>query len=301
MKIKVGTRGSALAIWQAETVSERLRKQNSTCEIEIIRIKTEGDRILDQSLSLIGGKGLFVKDIEQAMIDGKIDIAVHSLKDVPTEFPPGLELNAYLEREDPRDALISRKNETLAELPEGAILGTSSLRRKVQILKKRPDLKVRDIRGNVQTRMEKVSGGDFDATILAVAGMKRLGIIDRVAEKISEEDCLPAVGQAIVAVQSRTDDDIINEMLFGISCQLSRKAALAERTFLKILEGGCHAPIAAHAQIKGGSIYLRGLVSTPDGSKILEGELNKETEPEEIGRELAEIFISRGAKELLNG
>ncbi len=301
MKIRLGTRGSALALWQAEKVSDEIKKINPGCEVEIIKIKTEGDRILDRSLAAVGGKGLFVKDIEQALLDGGIDIAVHSLKDVPAEFPEGLGLTAYLEREDPRDALISSNGETLEGLPEGAVLGTSSLRRKVQILNKRPDLEIKDIRGNVQTRMKKVEDGEYHATILAVAGMKRLGIIDRASERIPESVCLPAVGQAIVAVESRLTDDRINAILSGIGCLVSEKAAVAERTFLKVLEGGCHAPIAAHAVVSADGIYFRGFVSDPEGRKILQGELRKNVSPIEIGQELAEAFLSKGAKEILNG
>src|SRR5208283_4712837 len=261
-KIIIGTRGSALALWQAEWVKASLEKLSDGVEIELNKIRTTGDKILDVPLSQVGGKGLFVKEIEEALLEGRADIAVHSMKDVPTEFPPGLHLAVICEREDPRDAFISAirdgqfRTSNFNGLSRGARIGTSSLRRSSQLLNKRPDLKIEQLRGNLNTRLKKLDEGLFDAIILAVAGVKRLGWQDRITEILMPEISLPAIGQGAVGIESRIDDKIINSLISRLNHPETAVCVRAERALLKRLEGGCQVPIAAHARVLNGIIMI---------------------------------------------
>ncbi|MEO1232977.1 MAG: hydroxymethylbilane synthase, partial [Myxococcota bacterium] len=267
--LRIATRGSPLALWQARHVAKSLKADASDLEVELLELTTKGDKILDQALSKVGGKDLFVKEIEHALLDGRAAVAVHSLKDVPTELPDGLVITAYPQREDPRDALVSPKGYTLETLPEGARIGTCSLRRAAQMLRRRPDLKIEEIRGNVQTRLKRLEERGMDATLLAYAGLLRLELANLASEVFDPSVCLPAIGQGILAVETRADDGETNARVRKLDHGPSRAAALAERGFLHHLEGGCQVPIAGHATVAGDRIELRGLVSTLDGSRVM--------------------------------
>ncbi|SFS99228.1 hydroxymethylbilane synthase [Marininema halotolerans] len=299
--VVIGTRRSELAVTQTQWVMNQLQGQlPSSWEMKQERIVTKGDQILNVTLSKVGGKGLFVKEIEQALLDGRIDLAVHSMKDMPAEMPKGLTFGAITEREDARDCLISRTGARLEELPQGAIVGTSSLRRQAQILALRPDLDVKPVRGNLQTRMKKMMDEkQFDALVLAQAGINRLGWEEKVTQVLIEEKMLPAVGQGALAVQCREDDHEIIEILKSVHDEKTAAAIQAERVFLHAFEGGCHLPIAGHAVREGGEIRLRGLVADPSGSPLLQGEA-KGTDPAEVGRTLTSELMDKGARELLN-
>ncbi len=306
-KIIIGTRGSALALWQAEWVKAGLEKLAPGMEIELNKIKTTGDKILDVPLAKVGGKGLFVKEIEEALLEGRADIAVHSMKDVPTEFPSGLHLSVICEREDPRDAFISAIKDgqyratSFNSLPQGARIGTSSLRRSSQLLNKRPDLKIEQLRGNLNTRLKKLDEGLFDAIILAVAGVKRLGWQERITEILLPEISLPAIGQGAVGIESRIDDKIINSLISQLNHPETAVCVRAERALLKRLEGGCQVPIAAHAGLLNGIITIDGLVGSVTGDRIVKSHIEGDPDhAESLGVRLAENLLAMGAKEILD-
>lgn len=295
-----------LALWQAEWVKAQIEKIKSDLTIELNKIKTTGDKILDVPLAQVGGKGLFVKEIEEAMLRGEADLAVHSMKDVPTDLPDGLHLTAICKREDPRDAFIAAADSTdkriksFSGLPRGATVGTSSLRRICQLLNKRPDLMITQLRGNVDTRIRKLDEGQFDAVILAAAGVKRLGRADRITEILAPELCLPAIGQGAVGIECRTDDDFTNSLLKKLNDEETAVCVRAERAFLKKLEGGCQVPIAAHARLKGGIIVMEGLVGSVDGRTLIRDSIKgRPEEAESLGTTLAEKVLSQGADRIL--
>jgi hydroxymethylbilane synthase len=298
-KVRIGTRGSALALWQTNHVA-RILKERFGYETEIIKIKTTGDKILDSPLAKIGSKGLFVKEIEIAMLEKRVDIAVHSAKDVPTEQPEGLVIAAFLEREDPRDALISKDRISLEELPKGTVIGTSSLRRRAQLLNFRPDLNLVDVRGNVDTRLRKMSEGQFDAIILAKAGLKRMGHESDITQVIDTSVMLPAVGQGSIAVECREDDEEMLSVLKQISHYETYVAVIAERALLRFLEGGCQVPIGAFGRVEEGKLVLDGMIASLDGKTLIRGRLEGDPEKaEEIGRELGSWLFDNGGKKIL--
>lgn len=299
--IQLGTRGSILAMWQANHVKETIEKEFSAIQVELVQIKTTGDKILDVPLSRVGGKGLFVKEIEEMLLSGKIDLAVHSMKDVPTMIPDGLEISVTTRREDPRDALISPSGLALGDFPEGAIIGTSSLRRQTQILNLYPNYRIETLRGNLDTRIRKVIEGKYDAIVLAAAGLKRLGWDDRVTEYLDPSVLLPAIGQGALGIEVRSGDDGVLELISFLNHRETSQAVAAERSFLTRLEGGCQVPIAAHGTIEEGVLTLKGLVGSTDGREIVRGEI--EGTPDsgaEIGVNLAERILLEGGKEILD-
>jgi hydroxymethylbilane synthase len=300
-ELKIGTRGSQLALFQANWVKDQLIHAHPALKVSLIKIKTTGDKIQDAPLAKIGGKGLFVKEIEEALIQRKIDLAVHSIKDVPTQFPEGLHLSVITKREDPRDVLISREGKTLRELPRGAKIGTSSLRRQAQLLHYRSDFELLPLRGNLDTRLKKLKMMNLDGIVLALAGVKRLGLEEKITEIISTEISLPAIGQGALGIEARQDDRVIEEQIQFLKDRDSWIAVSAERSFLKKLDGGCQVPIAAFARTAGATLQIEGLVGTIDGKRILrervEGGLD---EPESLGTELADILLSKGAKAILD-
>jgi hydroxymethylbilane synthase len=301
--LRVGTRGSRLALWQADHVAARLRAAQPGLAVETVVITTKGDRAVDTALSKVGDKGLFTRELEEALREGRIDVAVHSLKDLPTELPADLVVGAVLEREDPRDALVGRTEGGLAGLPRGARVGTSSLRRRAQLLVQRPDLCVVDLRGNVPTRLAKVERGDCDAAVLALAGLYRLGLESAVAAVIEPQELLPAVGQGAIAVQSRARDGRTAPCLAALDHTPTRLATWAERAFLARLEGGCQVPIGALATLAEGRLRLRGLVADVDGSVVLRGTLEAPVEDEpaaaRLGERVAEQLLAAGATAVL--
>ena len=300
MKIRIGTRGSKLAIVQCEWVRDRIREHNPSAEVELVRIKTKGDKILDSPLSKIGGKGLFVKEIEEALLEKRIDLAVHSMKDVPAELPEGLTLAAFPERENPHDVLVSIDDVPLNGLSRGARVGTSSLRRAAQVLHQRPDLEIVPLRGNVDTRLKKLHRGDFDAVILAAAGMTRLGLKDEISHIMTTREILPAIGQGALGLEIRSDDRAVIDLLSPMNHPPTEVAVRAERAFLKRLEGGCQVPIAGFARLNGDELFLEGMVAELDGSVLLRDEIRGNGEKaEEMGAGLAERLISGGAGEIL--
>lgn len=286
-------------MWQAEHVAERLRAATGR-EVELLPLVTTGDKILDVPLAKVGGKGLFVKEIEEALLDGRADLAVHSLKDVPTVFPPGLVLGAITEREDPRDALCAPRHRTLDALPQGARVGTSSLRRRAQLLAVRPDLEVVDVRGNVQTRLSKTDA-DVDAVILAYAGLRRLALGDRATEVLDVDRSLPAIGQGALAIEIRDGDAETADAIRTLEHPATRAATTAERALLAALEGGCQVPIAGHATVAGDDVALRGLVASIDGTTVLRvEEKGRVADAEAIGRRAAERLEAMGARKILD-
>lgn len=298
-KLVLGTRGSALALWQSNFVASRL-SDVAGIEIEIKKIRTKGDKILDAPLAKIGDKGLFVKEIENELMKGSIDLAVHSLKDMPTAVPRGLSLGAILEREDPRDALISKSGVGLDQLPPGTTVATSSLRRRAQLLKYRPDLKLVDVRGNLDTRVRKMEEGQFGAIILAAAGLKRMGWEDRITERISPEVSLPAVGQGAIVVEIRENDEFVLSLMKHLDHPRTRGAVLAERALMRRLEGGCQIPIGALGQVEGGVLRLDAMVASLNGSRLVRDHLEGTADsPEDIGVALAERLLKLGADEIL--
>lgn len=298
--IRIATRKSPLAMWQAEHVAAALKKAHPGIEVELLAMSTQGDKILDTPLAKIGGKGLFIKELEQAMLEDRADIAVHSMKDVPVEFPPGLHLATIMEREDPRDAFVSNQYDSFDDLPQGAKVGTSSLRRQCQLLDRRPDLEIHPLRGNVNTRLRKLDEGEFDAIILAAAGLIRLGFQDRITGFIEPEESLPAVGQGAVGIECRSNSPRINELLAPLNHEETAIRVRAERAMNNRLEGGCQVPIAGHAILQDGLLYLRGLVGTTDGDEIVRGEISGPAEDgETMGAALAEELLQRGAAEIL--
>jgi hydroxymethylbilane synthase len=292
-----------LALWQTNWVKARLETHHAHLQVEVKIISTKGDRVLDVSLPKLGeqGKGLFTKELEDAMFADDIDLAVHSLKDLPTELPAGLCLGAICEREDVRDALVARQGiSSFTELPEGARVGTSSLRREAQLRAARPDLHILPIRGNVDTRLRKLDAGEYDAIILAAAGLRRLDYGNRITEYLNAEVMLSAVGQGALGIESREDDKRVNDLLKALDHTPTRLACLAERAFLKGLGGGCLVPIAAYCKAEADRLHMDGLVARPDGSEIMRGTLHARLEEAEmLGQRLAEDFLQRGAKRLL--
>jgi len=333
-KVVIGTRGSKLALWQAEWVKSELLKLNPGLKIELNKIKTTGDKILDVPLAKVGGKGLFVKEIEEAMLKGEADLAVHSMKDVPTDFPMGLHLAVICKREDPRDAFITaisnqqsavskNKIKRFKDLPQGATVGTSSLRRSCQLLNIRPDLKIMQLRGNLDTRLRKLDEGQFDAIILASAGVKRLGWGKRITEIIEPEISLPAIGQGAIGIECRVSDEFINNLIAPLNHKETSICVRTERACLKKLEGGCQVPIAAHARLIGRQpsavsrdssekkaecrtlnaelLIMDGLVGSVSGDKIIRGHIEgNPKDAESLGLKLAEDLLSKGAKGILD-
>lgn len=298
--LRIATRKSPLALWQAHFVSDQLTKHHPELKIELVTMVTQGDKILDTPLAKVGGKGLFVKELETGMLEGRADIAVHSMKDVPVEFPTGLHLGVICEREDPRDAFVSNNFKTLEELPQGARLGTSSLRRQCQIAALRPDLKINDLRGNVNTRLKKLDNGEYDAIILAAAGLIRLEFEERISQFIETDVSLPAIGQGAVGIECRSDDARVNNLIAPLNDNKTQIRVLAERAMNQRLEGGCQVPIAGYAEYDKGIVLLRGLVGQVDGKKIIRGEIAGPPEnAEELGMVLAEDLLSRGADKIL--
>ncbi len=298
--LRIATRKSMLALWQANWIKDRLEKLYPDLDVELVRIMTKGDKILDVPLAKVGGKGLFVKEIEDALLDGRADIAVHSMKDVPTDFPEGLFLSVITEREDPRDAWFCNAGVSLDEIKKGALVGTSSLRRKVQLKARRPDLVFDDLRGNVDTRLRKLEEGKYDAIILAAAGVKRLKLADKVTAYIDSDVMLPAVGQGAVGIECRIGDDVTNGMIASLNHLDTSIAVRAERAFLGRLEGGCQVPIACFAEPDGDTFRIRGLVGSLDGETVITAEATGDCDKaEEVGIALADELLGRGAREIL--
>ena len=298
--IRIATRKSPLAMWQAEHVADALRRAHPDLEVKILGMSTQGDKILDTPLAKIGGKGLFVKELEERMLSGDADIAVHSMKDVPVELPAGLHLAVILEREDPRDAFVSNHHASLTVLPQGARVGTSSLRRQCQLADRRPDLEIIPLRGNVNTRLRKLDEGEYDAIILAAAGLLRLGFAERIRGFISTEDSLPAIGQGAIGIECRTDDARVNGLLQPLHHAPTAARVLAERAMNRRLEGGCQVPIGGHATLDEDELHLRGLVGTVDGSEIIRAEISgPQSDAEHLGSALGEELLQHGAAEIL--
>ena len=298
--LKIATRQSPLALWQANYVKDRLQQLYPDLTIELVPMVTKGDVILDSPLAKIGGKGLFVKELENALLNKKADIAVHSMKDVPMQFPKGLGLSVICQREDPRDAFVSHSYRTFAELPQGAVVGTSSLRRQCQLKALRPDLDIRSLRGNVGTRLSKLDNGDYDAIILASAGLIRLGLADRIASFIDVEQSLPAAGQGAVGIECRTDDMQVQALLAPLADAETTYCVLAERAMNNHLQGGCQVPIGGYAVLQQGQLYLRALVGNIDGSRIIRAEGKSAVEnAEALGVQIAEQLLAQGADKIL--
>ena len=298
--LRIATRKSQLALWQAEYVRDQLLHHHPDLQVELIKMSTQGDKILDTPLAKVGGKGLFVKELEAGMLNGEADIAVHSMKDVPVELPEGLHLAVICPREDPRDAFVSNSYPTFASLPEGARLGTSSLRRQCQLSALRPDLQVLDLRGNVNTRLQKLDNGEYDAIILAAAGLKRLEMAQRITEFLDPAVSLPAIGQGAVGIECRVDDERVNALIAPLNDPDTHIRVLAERAMNHRLQGGCQVPIAGYAELTKGLLFMRGLVGQTDGSVILRGEIaGKPENAAELGVVLAEDLLSRGADTIL--
>ena len=302
-RLVIATRESALALWQAEHVRTRLEALYPSSTIELLGVTTQGDRVIDRPLAAIGGKGLFVKELEIAISDGRADLAVHSLKDVPMELPGEFALAAIMAREDPRDALVSNRYATLSSLPAGAVVGTSSLRREAQLRGHHPHLKVEGLRGNVNTRLRKLDAGNYDAMILAAAGLKRLGFSDRIRALLEPDESLPAPGQGALALECRADRADVIAALAALSDTGTLLATAAERAFSRALSGSCTTPLAAYAQWEEGRLWIRGYVARRDGSEALRGELEAEVadreEAEALGLGLADEFLARGAARLV--
>ncbi|SPL71889.1 hydroxymethylbilane synthase [Acinetobacter stercoris] len=298
--LKIATRQSPLALWQAEHIRDRLEALHQGLKVELVTFVTQGDKILDTPLAKIGGKGLFVKELEAALLDGRADLAVHSMKDVPMQLPEGLDLAVICEREDPFDAFVSNHYECFDDLPQGAKLGTSSLRRKCQILKQRPDLKIIDLRGNVGTRLSKLDEGQYDAIILASAGLKRLGLKDRIRHVLTPEVSLPAVGQGALGLECRSQDQAVLDLILPLMHAETNACVRAERAFNAYLEGGCQVPIAGFAILENNQIQLEGRVGSVDGDELLIASVVGEVkQAEQLGVELAKQLLEKGAGELL--
>ena len=298
--IRIATRKSPLALWQAEHVAERLNQFFPEVQTELVKMVTQGDKILDAPLAKIGGKGLFVKELELGILEGSADIAVHSMKDVPVEFPEGLHLSAILNREDPTDAFVSNKYSSLAELPADAKIGTSSLRRQCQIKEKFPDAEILSLRGNVNTRLAKLDAGEYDAIILASAGLKRLGMTERITECLDTSTSLPAIGQGAIGIECRKDDSDTNVILKSLHDEQTSIRIIAERAMNARLQGGCQVPIAGFAEIQGGQLVMRGLVGSPDGTLLYRAERQGTlAQAEEIGIAIADDLLAQGADKIL--
>ncbi|WP_168414767.1 hydroxymethylbilane synthase [Acinetobacter indicus] len=298
--LKIATRQSPLALWQAEYIRARLEALHAGLNVELVTFVTQGDKILDTPLAKIGGKGLFVKELEAALLDGRADLAVHSMKDVPMALPEGLSLAVICEREDPLDAFVSNTYASFQDLPQGAKVGTSSLRRKCQILKARPDLEIIDLRGNVGTRLSKLDAGHYDAIILASAGLKRLGLSERIRHTLAPEVSLPAVGQGALGLECRTNDQAVLELILPLMDDETNVCVRAERAFNAYLEGGCQVPIAGYATLKDGQLSMEGRVGSVDGQTLLSAQLSAAPEQaEQLGEQLAQNLLAQGAGELL--
>ena len=298
--LKIATRQSPLALWQAEHIRARLEAMHADLTVELVTFVTQGDKILDTPLAKIGGKGLFVKELEAALMDGRADLAVHSMKDVPMALPEGLSLAVICEREDPLDAFVSNHYASFADLPQGAKVGTSSLRRKCQILKARPDLEIIDLRGNVGTRLSKLDDGQYDAIILASAGLKRLGLAERIRHTIQPDVSLPAVGQGALGLECRSQDQAVLDLILPLMHAETNVCVRAERAFNAYLEGGCQVPIAGYATLQNGQLQIEGRVGSVDGQTILKAvQFGAPEQAEMLGEELAKALLAQGAGELL--
>jgi hydroxymethylbilane synthase len=298
--IRIATRKSPLALWQAHYVKDALQAAHPGLAVELVTMVTKGDVILDTPLAKVGGKGLFVKELEMAMLEGRADLAVHSMKDVPVEFPQGLGLVTICEREDPRDAFVSNHYAAFDDLPEGAIVGTCSLRRQCQLKAARPDIVIKELRGNVGTRLGKLDAGEYDAIILAAAGLKRLELESRIRSYLTPEQSLPAVGQGAVGIECRLDDERLIELLKPLSHQETTDRVLCERAMNTALQGGCQVPIGSYALLENDQLWLRALVGEPDGSQIVRGEIRgNRNDAEQLGETLAQQLLQRGAREIL--
>lgn len=300
--IRIATRKSALALWQAEFVKAQLLVHHPELEVELVPMSTKGDKLLDTPLSKVGGKGLFVKELEVAMLEGRADIAVHSMKDVPMEFPEGLGLAVICEREDPLDAFVSNDYQHIEQLPDGAVIGTSSLRRQSQIQASFPSLRIKELRGNVNTRLSKLDNREYDAIILASAGLIRLEMSNRISSRLPSDVSLPAGGQGAVGIECRTGDQTILDLLAPLNHVGTAHCVLAERAVNRHLQGGCQVPIACFAELnpEGTALYMRGLVGSIDGSTILRADIEGVVEQaEQLGVQLAEQLLAQGAKEIL--
>ncbi len=298
--LRIATRKSPLALWQAHHAREALLRYSPHLQVELVEMTTQGDKILDTPLAKIGGKGLFVKELEQGLLRGEVDIAVHSMKDVPVELPEDLHLPVIMAREEPLDALVSEKYSDFNELPQGAIVGTSSLRRQCQLLNLRPDLDIRPLRGNVGTRLSKLEAGDYHAIVLACAGLRRLGKAEHIRQVLPPEIILPAIGQGAIGIECRAHDSRVHEIIGMLNDPETYCRVSAERALNRRLEGGCQVPIAGYAELENGQLRLRGLVGQPDGNRVLRGEIEGDAEePDALGELLAADLLSQGAGELL--
>lgn len=298
--IRIATRRSPLALWQAEHVAAELRRHHPGIDVELVGMTTRGDQLLDAPLAKVGGKGLFIKELEVGLLDGRADLAVHSMKDVPVEFPEGLGLSTILAREDPRDAFVSNRYRHPDELPAGARVGTCSLRRQCQLAERYPGVELINLRGNVNTRLAKLDAGEFDAIILAAAGLKRLGMDERIARALEPELSLPAIGQGVVGIECRTDDTELHALLQPLDDALTRTRISAERALNARLQGSCQVPIAGYAELDGDRLWLRGLVGKPDGSRVIRAEIRgAAADAEQLGTRLAEDMRAQGADRLL--
>ena len=300
MILRIGTRGSKLALIQSEWIKSRIQDRHPDVRVVLTVIKTTGDKILDSPLSKIGGKGLFVKEIEDALLQNRVDLAVHSMKDVPAELPEGLMLAAFPEREDPRDALVSVGDASIDQLPRKARLGTSSLRRAAQILHIRPDLDIAPLRGNVDTRLGKLNGGELDCIILATAGLKRMGLEDRISQVIPTDKILPAIGQGALGLETRRDDARTIAVISFLNHEPTQVAVAVERAFLKELEGGCQVPIAGLGLLEDGQLHFTGMVAELDGTRIIQDQISgNKKDAAQMGRELAGKLLAGGARKIL--
>ncbi len=298
-ELRIATRRSPLALWQAEHVAERLRSLNPGTRVELVPLVTKGDQLLDSPLSRLGGKGLFVKELERAMLDGEADLAVHSMKDVPAAFPDGLGLAAILAREDPRDALIGAPS--IEALPQGACVGTASLRRQLQVQAARPDCRIRLLRGNINTRLAKLEAGEYDAILLAASGLKRMGFEDRISRILEPEDMLPAVGQGALGIECRLDDTATRAAVQALNDDESNLRVRAERALGHCMGGSCQLPVAAYALREGNDLWLRGLVGSPDGQRVVRDEIRGPASAgEALGQELGQRMLAAGGQDILD-
>lgn len=300
-EIKIATRKSPLALWQAEYIADRIKSIMPECEVSLVKMSTQGDKILDTPLAKIGGKGLFVKELENGLLDGSADIAVHSMKDVPVYLPEGLHLPVILNRQSPLDAFVSNNYHNVDELPQGAVVGTASMRRQCQLMARRPDLQIRTLRGNVNTRLAKLDSGEFDAIILASAGLQRLGFDERITSMLESHESLPAIGQGALGIECRENDDFVNQLMAQLHDQDSADCVTAERALNRTLEGGCQVPIGGYAILENDEIWLRGLVGSPDGKQIVSGERRgHRSNAEAMGESLGKELLENGAKAILS-
>lgn len=300
-RLRIGTRGSQLALWQANWVKNALEDRFPDLDVSLVIIKTKGDKIQDVPLAKVGGKGLFVKEIEEAILEHRVDLAVHSMKDMPANLPDGLWISAVPERENPFDALVSREGKPLLELPKGARIGTSSLRRSAQLKRVRPDLEIIPLRGNLDTRLKKLDAGGMDAVVLAAAGIHRMGFEKRITEYFDENTMMPAVGQGALCIESRIGDAETDPLVKTLDHPDTRRIVLGERAFLHRLEGGCQIPIAAHGRLDGDTFTIRGMVASLDGSTVIESsDSGHADQTERIGRELANALLAKGADAILD-